>query len=213
MTQVDSMMQRRRPVVWMRFVAGSSAIGVLALLSWWGISRVITHAEGSLPSQVAAADLIVALAGNPDRRSYALSLVKQGIAPEFMSTLFDSGCLREGRSGPACVMRVRNTIDEALVLRRIVDRERYTTVIVVTSRYHLARARAIFRVIFAGSATAIHFVATPGNSPTNVQIRREARSYLPSLAGALLARSVPSLYEWALRNQPVCQDLVKPSGT
>lgn len=205
------MKTRRQPAVWMRLVAGSSAIGLLALLSWLGLSRVITHAEGSLPSQVAAADLIVALAGNPDRRTYALSLVKEGVATEFMSTLYDPSCLREGRSGPACVLRIRNTIDEALLLRRIVDRERYTTVIVVTSRYHLARARAIFRVIFAGSATVIHFVATPGNSPTNVQIRREARSYLPSLAGALLARSVPALYEWALRNQPVCQDLIKSS--
>lgn len=187
---------------------GVGIVALLAALSWVGLMQVITHAEGSLPQHLLAADVIVPLAGSPDRMAYAKSLVKQGIAPGIMSTLVDPLCLREQGPGPGCATHVRNTIDEAVALRRIFDHEHFTRVVVVTSPYHLARASAVFDIVFAGSDTAILFVAPPEADTSSKQTRKEVVSYLPSLFAALLARSVPPLYEWTVRGQRVCQELV-----
>lgn len=158
------------------------------------------------PAEVGKVDVVVALAGSPDRTVYAQTLVAQGLAPDRMSTLLDPFCLRAQGSRSACATAVRNTIDEAVALRRIFARERFTKVIVVTSRYHLARARVVFDTIFAGGDTAVHVVSPPGDRISGPRIRREAFSYLPSLFGAVMARTVPAFYEWLVRNQPVCPD-------
>lgn len=190
-----------------RIVYVAGLVFLVASLSWFGLEYTVTHAEGSLPEH-AAADVIAALAGSPDRMTYAQSLVKQGIAPDIMSTLVDPICLRERERGPrpACATRVRNTIDEAVVLRRIFDHEGFARAIVVTSDSHLARATAIFDIIFAGSGIDVHFVASPEAHLTREHVNKEVTSYLPSLAAAVLARFVPALYEWSSRNRPVCQD-------
>ena len=192
-----------------RSLACGVGIGTILLaLSWVGLIQVITHAKGSLPQHLLAADVIVPLAGSQDRMVYAKSLLKQGIAPGLMSTLVDPICLREQGPGRGCATHVRNTIDEAVALRRIFDHEHFTRAIVVTSPYHLARASAVFHIVFAGSDTSVHFVSPPEADANSKQTRREAVSYLPSLFAALLARSVPALYEWTVRGQRVCQELV-----
>ena len=195
--------QQRSGSIRIVYVAG--LVFLVASLSWFGLAYIVTHAEGSLPEHVAT-DVIAVLAGSPDRMTYAQSLVKQGIAPDIMSTLVDPICLRERGPRPACATCVRNTIDEAVVLRRIFVHQGFTRAIVVTSGYHLARATAIFDIIFAGSGIDVHFVASPEAHLTRKQVNREVTSYLPSLAVAVLARFVPALYEWSLRNRPVCQD-------
>jgi hypothetical protein len=193
-----------------RIVYVAGFVFLVASLSWFGLEYIVTHAEGSRQGHVAA-NVIAALAGNPARMTYAHFLVKQGIAPDIMSTLVDPICLREGGPRPACATRVRNTIDEAVVLRRIFDHEGFTRAIVVTSDYHLARATAIFDIIFVGSGIELHFVASPEAQLTQKQVSREVSKYLPSLAGAVLVRFVPALYSWSLWNRPVCQDSVNLS--
>lgn len=180
---------------------------LVAALSWSGLAYIITHAEGVLSERVAA-DVIVPLAGAPDRAAYARTLLRRQTAPNIASTLVDTRCLRTHGPNPVCATRVRNTIDEAIVLRRIFEEERFTSAIVVTSRYHLARAAAVFTIIFAGSGIDVHFVATPEAHLIRAQVSREVKTYLPSLAGAVLARFVPSMYEWTVRNRPVCPDSV-----
>ena len=193
-----------------RMVYGAGLVILVAVLLWLGLAYIVTHAEGSFPEHVPA-DVIVPLAGNPDRSVYAKTLLQRQAALNIMSTLVDPRCLRARGPDPACATRVRNTIDEAIVLHRIFEEERFTRVIVVTSRYHLARAAAVFAIIFAGSGVDVHFVATPEVHLIREQVRREMTSYLPSLAAAVLARFVPALYEWSLRNRPMCQDSVIPS--
>ena len=178
-----------------RIVYWAGLVFFVAVLSWLGLTYIVTHAEGSLPEHVRA-DVIVPLAGSPDRSAYAETLFRRQTAPNIMSTLLDWRCLRTRGPGAACATHVRNTIDEAIVLRRILEEERFSRVIVVTSRYHLARATAIFAIIFAGSGTEVHFVASPENQLTLKQSNKEVTSYLPSLAVAVLARYVPVLYEW-----------------
>lgn len=190
-----------------RIVYWGGLVFLVAVLSWFGLAYIVTHGEGSL-SENDHADVIVPLAGSPDRSAYAKTLRRRQTAPNIVSTLVDPRCLRTLGPDPACATRVRNTIDEAIVLRRILDEERFTRVIVVTSRYHLARAAAVFAIIFAGSGTDVHFVASPEAQLTQEQVSREATKYLPSLAMAVLARFIPALYEWSLRNRPVCHNSV-----
>ena len=141
---------------WRLLGYGVGLAGAGGVLSWLCLIWLVAHAEGVPPAEVGKVDVVVALAGSPDRTVYAQTLVAQGLAPDRMSTLLDPFCLRAQGSRSACATAVRNTIDEAVALRRIFARERFTKVIVVTSRYHLARARVVFDTIFAGGDTAVH---------------------------------------------------------
>ncbi len=199
-------------------VGGWSQLGYLTgavvsagLMAWIGSAWLVARAQGAHPIDLGKAEMVVTLAGSPDRAAYAEVLVEAGVAPETMSTLVDPYCLRRHSLRAICRTSVRNTIDEAVALRRIFAREGVTTVIVVTSRYHLARARAVFAIVFAGSGMMVQLVARPGEPLSSDRIRREALSYLPSLVAAVLARSVPVLYEWLVRHQSVCQDPAGPS--
>lgn len=183
-----------------------SILSLILALLWWGLMQVILHPDRQFPQHFLPADVVVPLAGSPDRMAYATSLVEQGIAPGIMSTLVDPLCLREQGPGPSCATHVRNTIDEAVTLRRIFDREGFTRVIVVTSSYHLARAATVFAVVFAGSNTTIHFLAPPETDTRSSLVNREVASYLPSLVAAFTARFVPALYEWTVQRRAIRQD-------
>ena len=69
-------------------------------------------------------DVIVVLAGHPERQVYAQALVKDGLAPRLLSTLVDPACMRTGRSAKACASGVRSTVDEALWMQRVLTPER-----------------------------------------------------------------------------------------
>ena len=183
-----------------------SILLVSVVLLWWGLLQVVLHPGQPFPTHVLPADVVVPLAGSSDRMAYATSLVEQGIAPGIMSTLVDPLCLRTHGPGPRCATHVHNTIDEAVALRRIFDREGFTRVIVVTSSYHLARAAAIIAIVFAGSNPAIHFLAPPETTTRMSLVNREVASYLPSLVAAVMARSVPALYEWTVQRRAIRQD-------
>jgi uncharacterized SAM-binding protein YcdF (DUF218 family) len=142
---------------------------------------------------------IVVLAKDPERDAYAEMLVKQGVAPEALSTLTDPDCLRRDHSTNVCTTGVRNTIDEALVMRQILKRKNVQRVTIVTSRSHVARAAAVFTVVFLGSGVSLNVVAPPDSSFQEVLSMREFKSLFPSLCGAILGRFTPELYEWILQ--------------
>lgn len=180
-----------------RIVYGASLVVLVALLSWWGLRYIVSHAGDSMPEHLVA-DIVVPLAQSRDRTAYANMLVRRSRAAHVGSTLFDVGCLERYGPHSACATGVRNTIDEAIVLRRLFEEERLTRAIVVTSPDHVARAAAIFSIIFAGSGINVHFAATPGECPSPVEVAREVKSYIPSVAAAVLARFAPRAYEWSL---------------
>ena len=91
-----------------RLVYWAGLFFLVAVLSWFGLAYIVTHAEGSLPEGVAA-DVIVPLAGAPDRSAYARTLLLRQTAPNFASTLVDTRCLRAHGPNPVCATRVRNT--------------------------------------------------------------------------------------------------------
>jgi len=188
---------RRVPLV--RTMAAGGLVA-LTVASWWlGLRYVVAHTTGSRPDHLVA-DIIVPLAGSSERDAYAHTLWSRRIAPALGSTLFDTECLRRRGFDSACATGVRNTVDEAVVLRRLFQEARVARAIVVTSPYHLARATAIFAVMFVGTGIDVHVVATPHASAASHALAKEVKSYLPSLGAAVLARLFPPAYEWSMRS-------------
>lgn len=178
----------------------------VSLLGLYGVNWLVFHPEFMtmfnpypLFERPQPADAIVALAKDIERDRYAALLAEQGLAPRILSTLVDATCLRERGMREICVAGVRNTVDEALTVRRILARERMERVMVVTSRDHAMSAAAIFTLVFFGTGLEVNVVATPLSASPRVPSVREIRSFLPSLGGAVLGRFVPKVYEWFLR--------------
>ena len=151
-------------------------------------------------------DVIVALANKnrPERAAYARSLVERDVAPRMLSTLVDPECIRAGRLPQACASGVRNTVDEALLMRRVVTAEGVRRATIVTSGYHVPRATVIFRIIFLGSGIQVSVVAPPGSPRTGMLIR-ELWKFFPSVGVAIIGRLSPSLYRWI--NQHIYEDM------
>ena len=182
---------------------------LLSVLCLYGTSWLILHPDlatallqNPMPGIPQPADVIVVLAGDDERASYATSLIEKGLAPRMLSTLVDPACIHAGQSSGACSTGVRNTVDEALMMRRILDRERVERVMVVTSRTHAVRAAAIFSVVFLGSGIDLNVVTTPNVSYRETQAIRELLSFFPSLGCAVLGRVSPELYEWIMQYSP-----------
>lgn len=147
-----------------------------------------------------SADVIVVLAQDIERTRYAEFLVERGFAPRILSTLVDTACLHQGARQALCATNVRNTVDEALIMRRILAREGVGRVLIVTSRDHVVRAAAIFSLVFSCTGIDMNVVATPfGDSPSKPSVR-EIESFLPSIGGAVLGRFSPELYGWLMQN-------------
>jgi hypothetical protein len=148
------------------------------------------------------ADVIVVLAGHEERARYAALLAERRLAPRILSTLVDTECLRENGVRDLCATGVRNTVDEALTMRRILARERVDRVMVVTSRSHVVRTAAIFTLVFFGTGMDVNVVATPLGVSPGVPSTREILSFFPSLGGAVLGRFDPELYGWIMQYRP-----------
>ena len=148
------------------------------------------------------ADVIVVLAGHEERARYAALLAERQLAPRILSTLVDTECLRERGVRELCATGVRNTVDEALTMRRVLTRERVDRVMVVTSRSHVVRTAAIFTLVFFGTGMDVNVVATPLGASPGVPSTREILSFFPSLGGAVLGRFDPELYGWIMQYRP-----------
>jgi len=188
--------RKRVPVISLLYGAGAAASALA--LTWLWLAYLVSHATGSNPDHLVA-DIIVPLEGSPDRHAYADTLWRQRLAPTVGSTMVDRRCLQARGPDPACATGARNTVDEAVVLRRLFQEAHVTRAIVVTSRYHLARATAIFSIIFAGTGIEVHLVATPDASFASHALAKEVRSYVPSLGAAVVARAFPPAYQWSMR--------------
>lgn len=148
------------------------------------------------------ADVIVVLAGKPERARYAALLAERRMAPRILSTLVDPGCLRESGVPELCATGVRNTVDEALTMRRVLAREGVGRLMVVTSRAHVVRTAAIFTFVFFGAGMDVNVVATPLGASPGMPSVREILSFFPSLGCAVLGRFDPELYGWVMQYRP-----------
>ncbi|HMS86461.1 MAG TPA: hypothetical protein PKD12_22745 [Nitrospira sp.] len=179
------------------------ALPFVGLFGLYGLNWLVFHPQvvtvflqHPLFEQPRSADVIVVLAQDITRIQHATSLVERGFAPRTLSTLIDPDCVLENTGGALCATGVRNTVDEALTMRRVLARDGVDRVMIVTSRDHVVRAGAIFTLVFFGSGLDVNIVATPLEVSQNVPSVREIRSFFPSVGGAVLGRFLPELYEW-----------------
>lgn len=145
------------------------------------------------------ADVIVVLAGKPERARYAALLAEKRLAPRLLSTLVDPDCLSKSGVRELCATGVRNTVDEALTMRLVLARDPVDRVMVVTSRSHVVRTAAVFTLVFVGTGMDVKVVATPLGAPPGAPSVREVLSFFPSLGGAVLGRVNPELYGWFMQ--------------
>lgn len=203
------MVQRRLPR------RGGSALVTFLLVfvgfaGLYGLNWLVFHPQlvsvflpHPLFEQPQSADVILVLAQDAERIQHAASLVDRGFAPRTVSTLIDPDCVREGKVGALCATGVRNTVDEALTMRRVLAREGVDRVMIVTSRDHVVRAAAIFTLVFFCTGLEVNIVATPLGASHKAPSIREIRSFFPSLGGAVLGRLAPELYEWIMQYRRV----------
>lgn len=156
------------------------------------------------------ADVIVVLAGNPERARYAALLAERQLAPRLLTTLVDPDCLSKSGVRELCATGVRNTVDEALTMRSVLARERVDRVMVVTSRSHVVRTAAIFTVVYFGTGMDVNVVATPLGASPGVPSVREVLSFFPSLGGAVLGRFDPELYGYIMQYRPWVSIIAAP---
>lgn len=169
---------------------------VVPFLALYGANWLVFHPHlSSLYGIPSPAEVIVVLAGSGERAPYAQSLIDRGLAPRMLFTKVFPECERMGRPLSACRTGVRNTIDEALLMRRILAQHGVERVTVVTSRVHVVRARAVFTAVFLGSGIAVTVVSPPHVDFPEETSLREVLKFLPSVGAALVGRLAPSLYE------------------
>ncbi len=144
-------------------------------------------------------DVIVPLASKTrlERAAYARSLVERGVAPRMLCTRVGPECSRTGQPPQSCASGVRNTVDEALLMRHVLTAEGVRRATIVTSGYHAPRATVIFWMVFLGSGIEVSVISPPGSPPpTGKRFARETLKFLPTVAAAVVWRFSPSLYRW-----------------
>lgn len=119
---------------------------------------------------VAKADAVMVLAGEKRRLPIALDLVERGVAPVLViSDGLDPRWTRANRlcrfGDPARIVCVRpepySTRGEARLAARLAQERRWDSLVVVTSRFHLFRARLLFERCFRGRLDFVG-AANPG---------------------------------------------------
>jgi uncharacterized SAM-binding protein YcdF (DUF218 family) len=136
---------------------------VAALVAVWLAACLVLFVwspwRTSAPSQ---ADVVVVLSGNKRRLPPALALIRRGVAPVLAISSVDHTkhwrqarrlCLAGRYRGARvlCFSAVPyNTRGEARTVSRLAREHRWRSVVVVTSTFHVTRARMLFRRCFSG---------------------------------------------------------------
>lgn len=171
-------------------------VGVpLALALVIGISGFFVFKNArSDPLQLA--DAVVVLGGEHDgREDYGLSLAREGWAPTVVISNpypADDSVMRRVCGRPASGVEViclrpspLTTRGEADMVRRLAAQRSWDRVIVVSWRYHLPRARMVFRQCFSDDPSAVVMRAVP--RPYEFSIARWEFVYVYQYAGLLKA--------------------------
>lgn len=173
--------------------------------TFWGVAILTASHRSPIDLRlydVAQAEAVVPLAGEDGRWAFGRLLIERGYAPRLISTLLNPGCLQQGHPTEACHTGVRNTVDEAITMRRILEQEHLHRVAIVTSDYHALRSGAVFAIVFAGSGIDVHVMPATGlPAPRLSQLWHELVTLGPSVVGAVVARCAPDLYEFLMRHR------------
>lgn len=142
--------------------------------------------------QPAHSDVVVLLSGDGARLPGAIDLMRQEVAPTLLfvgqpDTATVSDLCRKPQ--PFEVVCVRPTPDdtrtEAQAAGRLARTRKWTSMVLVTSRYHIARARMLFGRCFSGTVDAVGDYPHYGSAFARRQIAHE---WLGLLRASVFAR-------------------------
>ena len=135
----------------------AAVYALIAVLFLNGATGTLFFAHAR-PDPLAKADAIVVLGGEHDgREAYGLKLAGQGYAPTVLMSdpygprdpVMKRYCRRQADIEVICRPPVPSTTrGEALMTRALAEQRGWRSVIVISWRYHLPRARRIFDVCF-----------------------------------------------------------------
>jgi uncharacterized SAM-binding protein YcdF (DUF218 family) len=154
------------------------AAAVVVLLVVVGISGSLLFADSTV-DPLRRADAVIVLGGEHDgREAYGLQLVKEGYAPVLvLSDPYSSSdpvmkrMCDSPHSGVEVVCMAPNpttTRGEAILTHQLARERHWRTVIVVSWRYHLPRARFIFSRCFSPVADSVIMRDVPRSYPFSV---------------------------------------------
>jgi len=115
-------------------------------------------------NNIEKADLIAVFSGEKERITVGFQLAKQGYAPNFVITGFSKDhfkyYFKEYGDLPLSVEPIINgksntTFEDALATKRILQKGKFKSVILVTSTYHLPRAYFLLRTLLLGTNVTI----------------------------------------------------------
>jgi uncharacterized SAM-binding protein YcdF (DUF218 family) len=162
---------RRMAIAVLGFGAFSLVIGFVGFLSFvYSLERVERR-------PAAPTDGIVAMTGGPQRISDAMDLLAQGYGTRLLISGVNEKTSRDeiARLNPGqrqlfecCVdldYRARNTIGNAIETRRWADRNRFQSLIIVTSNYHMPRTLVELNHALPGLHKVPYAVVTPALDP------------------------------------------------
>ena len=135
----------------------AAVYALIAVLFLNGATGTLFFAHAR-PDPLAKVDAIVVLGGEHDgREAYGLKLAQQGYAPTVLMSdpygprdpVMKRYCRRQADIEVICRPPVPSTTrGEALMTRALAEQRGWRSVIVISWRYHLPRARRIFDVCF-----------------------------------------------------------------
>jgi uncharacterized SAM-binding protein YcdF (DUF218 family) len=129
--------------------------GLLVAYSFWNYS---VEVQFTLPKEVGQTDLIVVLAGGRGRLSESIKLLKAGHAKRLfiagaghmarVNSVFDASELEDIDRGQIYLERIsKSTYQNALQVRNYVIEHEVSSILLITSNYHMKRAKYIFEEI------------------------------------------------------------------
>ncbi len=139
---------RRSLLLLAEVVAATAVIGIAVV---WPPGR-----------DLATADAVVVLSGDGSRVPHALERMERRVAPTLVfagqpDTPDGEALCRERQAFEVVCLRPSpdNTRNEARITSRLAAERGWTSLLVVTSRFHVARARLLFNRCFDGTVEAV----------------------------------------------------------
>jgi uncharacterized SAM-binding protein YcdF (DUF218 family) len=117
-------------------------------------------------------DLVVALGGDPSRQEAAVRYLNSGLARRILMTASNTASDNTRTKGNdfwnipdgktlTIANSAHNTYEEALRVRSVLNEHAFRSVLIVTSAYHLRRARLAFERLFRNTGVRLMFAAAP----------------------------------------------------
>jgi uncharacterized SAM-binding protein YcdF (DUF218 family) len=147
------------------------AVAVL-IAAWVALSLVLFVRPPAEHGAPAHADAVIVLSGGRDRLPPALALVRRGVAPVLaISSVSRTRPWRLGRRVCASRRYARakvicfdaqpySTRGEAEAVERLAREHQWRRIVIVTSRFHVTRARMLFRRCFDGGISMVGVPST-----------------------------------------------------